>query len=139
MNRNEYKHKHYVENKDRYKDNHKRWLDKNRKYYKKYKDKWYRDNTVRLRDYRISLKNDVYDHYGRYCKCCGELNELFLSVDHVNNDGNKERRGSGGHSTTLYTKIIKEGFPDTYQILCYNCNLGKSRNGGICPHEVQTN
>ena len=26
--------------------------------------------------------------------------------------------------------------PDTIQILCFNCNCGRARNGGICPHET---
>ena len=26
-------------------------------------------------------------------------------------------------------------FRRRFQILCYNCNLGRSRNGGVCPHK----
>lgn len=25
-------------------------------------------------------------------------------------------------------------YPEGYQVLCYNCNCGKSINNGICPH-----
>lgn len=82
------------------------------------------------------FKKAVYDFYGNRCSCCGEAEYRFLSIDHVMNDGYKEkklfgRKLSGFH---LYSFIVKAGFPDRFQILCYNCNLGKARNGGICPH-----
>lgn len=134
MTRKEYQHKHYVDNKDKYKEHHKRWLEKNEKYYKRYKDGWYRDNALRLKDYRQEQKQIVYDHYGNKCACCGESNQKFLSIDHVNNDGHKERKGKGGSSDRIIRNIIKTNFPDTYQILCFNCNLGKARNNGVCPH-----
>ena len=28
-----------------------------------------------------------------------------------------------------------QDFPEGFQILCFNCNAGKHRNGGRCPHE----
>lgn len=112
---------------------HKKWREKNKKYYKRYKDKWYRDNSLRLRDYRLHVKQTVYDNYGNKCNCCGETEKKFLTIDHVNNDGYKTRNGGGG-TDKLYRQIIKEKFPDKYQILCYNCNLGKARNNGSCPH-----
>lgn len=87
-----------------------------------------------------------YDHYGRWCACCGEDNPLFLSIDHVNGrteadfhpitefrhstTGNKRPR-TGVHAAK---QARREGYPDTYQVLCFNCNCGKNRNGGVCPH-----
>ncbi len=133
MNKKEYKRQHYLKNKDKYKENNHRWLEKNREYYREYKKKWYRDNTKRLKDYRDGLKEKVYAHYGHMCKCCKEENPKFLTIDHVNNDGYKDRR-DGFSSDKLYSKIIKEDYPKRYQILCYNCNMGKARNDGVCPH-----
>jgi hypothetical protein len=130
----EYKRKHYIENKEKYKENQKRWLEKNSKYYKEYKGGWYRDNATRLKDYRLKQRTIVYRHYGNKCACCGEDNIKFLSIDHVNNDGHNERKSRGGSSDQIIRRIILNNFPDTYQVLCFNCNLGKSRNGGICPH-----
>ena len=34
-----------------------------------------------------SYKEKVFDHYGWVCACCGEAEPLFLTIDHVNNDG----------------------------------------------------
>ena len=70
--------------------------------------------------------------YGKKCACCSEDDPRFLSLDHVENDGNVERRKYSCQQ--LYGIARKEGYPSRFQILCYNCNFGKSTNGGICPH-----
>jgi hypothetical protein len=84
--------------------------------------------------YVRELKRKVFDAYGNHCKCCGEENASFLSIDHVYGGGRKHRQAVGGGVMVLLD-IIKSGFPDDYQILCFNCNLGRNINGGICPHE----
>lgn len=84
------------------------------------------------------MRELVYYQYGDRCACCGEANPLFLTIDHVNNDGHKLRQ-QHGMSSSLYRWIIREGFPDIFQLLCYNCNMGKARNKGMCPHQVRFN
>lgn len=75
---------------------------------------------------------DVIDAYGGKCNCCGEDNEKFLTLDHIYNDGKKH--GLRGHPLVAWT--IKHNYPkDRIQILCWNCNLGKALNRGICPHK----
>jgi len=85
---------------------------------------------------REELQAQVYEHYGSYCSCCKEDNLLFLSIDHVNNDGFSDLTDKGYRvsGSALYRKIIKLDFPDSYQVLCMNCNFGKMRNKGMCPH-----
>jgi hypothetical protein len=69
------------------------------------------------------------------CNCCGEDNLLFLTVDHVDSDGHLERKsGKYTNGSQFYDLIVKQGFPDNYQLLCYNCNMGRARNNGVCPH-----
>lgn len=84
------------------------------------------------------MRENVFSAYGGYkCACCGETEPLFLTIDHVENDG-AEMRKSGVHSrggTQFYQWLRKNEFPDGFQVLCMNCNLGKHRNGGICPHK----
>lgn len=87
------------------------------------------------RKLRLHNKQKVLDHYGRICNCCGETEEKFLTIDHVNNDGHLERKGRGGQSDNIIFHIVRDNFPPSYQILCMNCNLGKSRNDGTCPHK----
>lgn len=90
----------------------------------------------RKQDYALLYK-EVLSHYGNCCACCKEAGKLFLTIDHVNNDGNVQRKLLGGRATggSLYLAIIKADFPKDLQILCYNCNFGKHRNGGVCPHK----
>jgi len=101
------------------------------------------NKTIRTENVRlvaIKLKKSVYEGYGNKCNCCGEVEPMFLTIDHVNNDGFKDKtKGGIGYrilGITLYKKIIEENFPSKYQLLCWNCNCGKARNKGVCPHEI---
>lgn len=94
-----------------------------------------RHNTLG-RIHRNKLKVAAYAAYGGFiCACCGETHELFLSLDHVNNDGAQARQSlhpiSGG---ALYAWLKHNNYPEGFQVLCMNCNCGKARNGGVCPH-----
>jgi hypothetical protein len=45
------------------------------------------------RDCNRKLKEAAYKAYGGFrCACCGEAEPLFLSLDHVNNDGAAHRK-----------------------------------------------
>jgi hypothetical protein len=79
------------------------------------------------------VADEVIAHYGGKCACCGETERLFLSIDHINNDGAKHRREVPASS--LYRWLKKNGYPEGFQVLCMNCNCGKARNGGVCPHQ----
>lgn len=78
----------------------------------------------------------VIDGYGGRCACCGETERAFLTIDHVNGGGGQERKGLGYGNRRLLLKIIKAGFPSEYQCLCFNCNCGRQRTRGICPHRA---
>lgn len=80
-------------------------------------------------------REEVYAGYGGKCSCCGESNPLFLTIDHVNSDGAEERRLTNRNTARQHRVILKENFPVRYQLLCFNCNCGRHRNGGICPHQ----
>ena len=129
----------FINNKEKVKKQVKKYQEKNKEVLKsKRKIKYNKNPEIykeREKVYRSKIKMLVYNHYGSFCKCCGENNVKFLSIDHVNNDGNKERKTKGGSTNYLYNKIINQDFPNRYQILCFNCNLGKARNNGICPHK----
>jgi hypothetical protein len=77
---------------------------------------------------------DFFAAYGGCCACCGEDDVRFLSLDHVENDGNEHRKTY--NCQQIYWLAKKEGYPkDKYQLLCHNCNMGKSINKGVCPHK----
>ncbi len=90
---------------------------------------------ARNKAYRNQLMRQVILMYGGKCICCNELRFEFLTLDHVNNDGFKERRERGyrgGYG--FYKKLINIPLREDLQVMCYNCNLGKARCGGTCPH-----
>ena len=84
-------------------------------------------------------REEVYDAYGGYrCNCCNETERMFLSIDHVHNDGAEERRSGkyNGGGSAFYAWLCKNNFPPGYQVLCMNCQVGKHKNGGVCPHQI---
>ena len=91
-------------------------------------------NRRKIKSYYDAKRDLVFDHYGRVCACCKESVYMFLTVDHINNDGNLERWPNGKRigGVQLYQRIVKEGYPKTYQVLCMNCNFGKRMNNGVC-------
>ena len=94
-----------------------------------------RKSRAYFREVIIPFREAVLDHYGRRCACCGEAQVVFLTVDHVNNDGAEHRKTV--HASGIYRWLLRRGFPPGFQILCFNCNCGKQRNGGTCPHQNQ--
>lgn len=89
----------------------------------------YKNNT-------LYYKDKAYLAYGGYvCKCCGETIKEFLTIDHINNDGCKHRK-TVKPGKAFYSWLAKNNYPTQFQILCMNCNFGKSKNGGICPHKT---
>ena len=80
----------------------------------------------------------VYGAYGGYkCNCCGEAEKMFLSIDHVHNDGADMRKAKlySGSGTGFYLWLVKNKFPEGFHVLCMNCQIGKHKNGGVCPHQ----
>ncbi len=92
-------------------------------------------NSGRKRGAELRLQ--IIEAYGGKCACCGEDNEKFLTIDHVNNDGYMRKKiyGSARRGVQYYREIVAAGYPSDLQILCYNCNCGRARNGGVCPHQ----
>ena len=83
-------------------------------------------------------KDEVYEAYGGYiCNCCKEREPMFLSIDHIDNNGAEERKSGkySGSGSGFYQWLRRNKFPSGYQVLCMNCQVGKHKNGGICPHQ----
>ena len=94
-----------------------------------------KNNRVKINQYNLLLKHQVIEKYGGICNCCKENQILFLTIDHTNNDGNIERKERKSSSTSFYLKLRKDEIRNDIQVLCWNCNLGKNMNNGICPHK----
>jgi len=93
-------------------------------------------------DYKQKLRLKVLIHYSGtppHCQCpkCNEREIKFLTIDHINNNGAEHRKTlnlKSRSSGDIYHWLIKNNFPEGFQVLCYNCNCGKARNNGVCPH-----
>ena len=92
-------------------------------------------NNERERVRYAALRAEVITAYGSACCCCGETEPLFLEIDHTRGDGARHRREIGRGAKAMCAWLRRNGFPqDGFQLLCSNCNQGKKRGGGVCPH-----
>lgn len=65
------------------------------------------------------------------CICCGEKNLEFLTIDHINNCGDKRESRTGYYT---YSWLKRNNYPEGFQVLCYNCNLAKyTHPQKLCP------
>ena len=100
------------------------------------KKQWDRDHPELVdaarKRHRAKLKAQVYAKFGNRCnnpECStpgGCTDVRCLQIDHVHNDGHKERRPNG--SRPRY-RILREALNDTegrFQLLCANCNTIKA-------------
>lgn len=103
-----------------------------------------RANVLRLnrrsqRKRNAQIRDEAFAAYGGYrCVCCGETEPLFLSLDHIENDGGEFRKNELGVRTAAgvhtYRWLKRNGWPPAVQVLCMNCQHGKRMNKGTCPH-----
>ncbi len=99
------------------------------------------NNAVGIRHRNLRDRIVALEHYGGLkCACCGEKEFSFLSLDHIaDGEGSPQRKemfGSryvAGHH--MYRKVRLQGYPEGYQVLCMNCQVGRRDNGGVCPHK----
>jgi hypothetical protein len=81
------------------------------------------------------------------CRCCGLDEHMdFLAIDHI--AGKKQMDSEHeliklGYSSKLEGNpllrwVIKNNFPDGFQVLCHTCNhaKGMKKNKNKCPHET---
>lgn len=94
--------------------------------------RWRENNRAKIaiehRHRRVKLKREVLEHYGQTCVACGFSDLRALHIDHIANDGNKERARLGSPKFSgekFYRWLKKQGWPTGYQTLCANCNIIK--------------
>ena len=139
----------YERNKDRAKQNERRWRlanpdkvrAKNIRYNLKHKQKrkeqsihWRRTNILYAREQerirKRAFRLEVLAHYGGACSCCGENEPVFLGIDHINGDGKRHRKTISNH---IYRWLKANNYPSSFRVLCHNCNMALDFYG-YCPH-----
>ena len=139
----------YKNNKEDCKERTKKWRDNHKEQELKRVALWWKNHPDKLREKQQrrtkKLKLLVITHYSNgsmkcCCPKCNEDNMGFLSIDHINNNGTEERK-KYGNGSRFYHWLIKNGYPEGYKVMCYNCNLGRAKNNDICPHqnEIEVN
>lgn len=104
------------------------WITRNRERYDEglanYWKKTKKASNAKSKERLKENKRGCIKLLGGRCNHCDETEIEFLTLDHINNDGAKERKNM--HHKTLY-RLINTGVisPDNYQVLCYNCNCKK--------------
>lgn len=128
------------ENVERRQELHKDWREKNRVYDKEYKGEYYRRNQKEIRRKHIERNTEariaaLETYGGPICKCCGETEMGFLTIDHTNNNGATHRKKIG--RVNIYLWLKNNNYPSGFQVLCMQCNFvkGKRNRNGICPHQ----
>jgi hypothetical protein len=96
-------------------------------------DQW--NQGERLRNFL--LKVETLNAYGGVCVCCHEKEVKFLTLDHIEENGNTHRAElKVGAGVQFYAKLKKQGYPQCgLQVMCANCHGAKSKYGQ-CPHQV---
>lgn len=79
-------------------------------------------------------REQALQHYGSSCVYCGETLSVFLTIDHIHNDGAKHRQhvrrnGKIQSGFDIGAWLRKNKYPSGFQILCVNCNHAKFRIG----------
>jgi len=142
-----------IKNKEYHREYLKKWTEKNRDKIRGYWQKYYYSHqeeiTTRKRKQRIKNEQSYQIRARRYhrtkiavlkkysngrpkCACCGESKYEFLSIDHIVPQKGYYKEAGGEN---LYSKLLKIPTQKKhYQILCYNCNMGKRLNRD-CPHK----
>jgi hypothetical protein len=85
------------------------------------------ERNARSLEYNAKVKGRALSHYSKdgIIKCQAEGCEVndpdMLSLDHINNDGAKDRKlGRGYAGVALYGMLEREKFPEGFQTLCFN-------------------
>jgi hypothetical protein len=95
-----------------------------------------RDSAPERRARRVArhkeIRQQAFNGYGGKCSCCDEEKFEFLAIDHVHGNGRKEREKL--LTRQIADKVIKNNFPDSYRVLCHNCNQSLGWFG-YCPHK----
>lgn len=79
---------------------------------------------------RQKIRHDMIVCYGGRCACCGESNEAFLTIHHINGNGNQHRKEG---RSKVFEQITQEADRSKYLLLCFNCHSAGHTIEG-CPH-----
>lgn len=117
---------------------HREYWRKNKQKLSEYRSKWYYEHGDEMRRRatvsRRADRQEVLDHYGSVCACCGEGRWEFVAIDHIHGGGTEHRRKD--RISDIYKWLKKNNYPEGYRVLCHNCNSSLGYYG-YCPHQKE--
>lgn len=132
-----YQHQYYLDNKDKISEKSKRHYLKNRETTKEHRmstlKSWRLANPEKVRQqglrHNARAKLSALTYYSGgppRCAHCGISDIDVLCLDHINGGGYKQRKELNcGAGTAFYQWLKGQGYPEGYQVLCWNCNIKK--------------
>ncbi len=110
-------------------NNYQRWYNKNKEHARKYKREMMRklraENPekyrLQARDHKRRTREKLFLMYGCKCAVCGFEDKRALTLDHIQCDGNSERKALGERG--VYRKALEQHDAARYRILCMNCQF----------------
>lgn len=95
---------------------------------------------LRMRQHRARWRDEALSILGRACVCCGQTRQVFLHIDHTDNDGHEHRRTAGirgGAAMNRWVIAHPAEARQRCQVLCANCNMAKAiEENHQCPPKV---
>lgn len=127
------------ENRERLRAKHIAWSVANAEKVRADKARWQAANPEKTRasstQYYHALRATMITAYGSACSCCGEAEEIFLTLMRCGDDHGTDRPTSGRVSAALFRQLRDAGWPRAdYRLLCWNCRHAVVTLGS-CPHQ----
>ncbi len=102
---------------------------------------WHRLNRARgraaSRAQNQRVRREAIEAYGGKCKCCGETEWQFLTIDHEKGANHPMYAGIPRTGHEFYWALRNEGYPRKgFRLLCWNCNNAIGHYGS-CPHKAK--
>lgn len=127
--RSNYDKKWREENKERHLAYKRNYYSKHKNKYNKWSREYRKNNPEKVRKWAI-ISNQrrrlkVLIHYGGNppkCAWCGMEDIRVLTIDHIHGGGHQHRKQIG---CEIFLWLIKNDYPEGYQVLCRNCNWRK--------------
>lgn len=91
-------------------------------------------SSWRIRAWEREQRVKMLEAYGGKCACCGENNQEFLAIDHIEGGGRQHRTQLAARGVNFRAWIRKNNFPEGFRLLCHNCNQATGLYG-YCPHQ----
>lgn len=125
-------------NRGRLRAKHIAWSAANAEKVRADKARWQAANAEKTRassvQYYRALRATMIDAYGGVCSCCGETEEIFLTLARTDDESGAGRPGPGRMSAALLRQLRDAEWPRAgFRLLCRNCQHAVSMLGA-CPH-----